>query len=228
VKYFVLAATTAAILVTTGSSMAQDWTGAYAGAHAGGQWGKAEVRDDSEGVDPGPFGYSVSGGLGGATFGYNFQAGDILTGLESNFGYLASSGSGIIGSQGGSHQDLTLDGGVYGDLTGRVGFVLGQTLVYGKGGAAFFTGRAMQATTKPEYSPTGTSTFVGWTVGGGVEQMIAENISIKAEYQHYGFGEQRGYQTSLEVDDVTPKGFEFDNYTKLGFDTVKVGINFHF
>ncbi|WEK50042.1 MAG: outer membrane beta-barrel protein [Candidatus Kaistia colombiensis] len=225
-KYLFIAA--AALLVTTGSSMAQDWSGAYAGIHAGGLWGKVDVRNDYVGA-PDPTSYHVNGGLGGATIGYNYQAGNILAGVEGSLGYLAPSGSGVIGSADAQyHQDLTLDGGLYGDLTGRVGFVVNQTLLYGKGGAAFFAGKAKQATTKPDYTSTGTDTFVGWTVGAGVEHMIVENVSVKAEYQHYGFGEQRGYQTSIIGDQWSPGGTEFDNYTKLGFDTVKVGINLHF
>jgi outer membrane immunogenic protein len=53
-------------------------------------------------------------------------------------------------------------------------------------------------------------------------------VSIKAEYQHFDFGEEHGNQTALMADPPTPAGFRFDNFTTVDFDTFKVGLNFHF
>ena len=223
----------AAALMSCSSAFGQDavfdWSGFYAGAHAGGLSGDVSVTNDSPGVAPGPFDYSVDGGFGGGTLGYNWQAGNIVFGIEGDLGYLDPSGSGIIlSTDPAHHQDLTLGSGVYGDLTGRVGLSFDRTLLYAKGGGAFFAGEALQATTRPEYAPTGTDTFTGWTLGVGVEHAILDNVSIKAEYQHFDFGEERGYQTALVADPPTPAGFEFDNFTTVDFDTFKLGLNFHF
>jgi outer membrane immunogenic protein len=86
---------------------------------------------------------------------------------------------------------------------------------------------ARQTTTKPGYVTTGTSTFTGWTAGGGVEHFIAPKWSIKAEYQHFGFGTKVGYQTDV-ADPGSPIGYRFHNWTSLNADTVKAGINYHF
>jgi outer membrane immunogenic protein len=140
------------------------------------------------------------------------------------------SGSGIVGStHADHHQDLTLGGGVYGDVTGRAGFLLTPaTLVYGKGGFAFYDGQAEQATTNPGYAPTGTDTFTGWTAGGGIEHFITTNLSIKVEYLHFDFGTQEGYQTALTADPPTPAGYKFRNWTDLTADSVKAGLAYHF
>nr|AGD93248.1 porin [uncultured bacterium] len=230
VSYLAIAAVQ---LVCSGSAFAQDaafdWSGFYAGIHAGALDGDTRVTNTAPGVDPGPFDYSIDGGFGGITFGYNWQAGNVVFGVEGDLGYLDPSGQGIIPSSDPvHHQDLTLDSGLYGDLTGRVGFSFDRVLLYAKGGAAFFDGEAMQASTRPEYAPTGTDTFTGWTAGAGVEYAVTNKISIKAEYQHFDFGEEHGYQTSLVADPPTPVGYRFDNYTTVDFDTFKIGLNYHF
>lgn len=208
--------------------IANTWTGFYLGANAGGAWGKEKIKDDvNDGVTPGPFRYWASGALGGATAGYNLQRGSLVFGVEADAGYLDLGGSRIIGSaNAAAHQDVTLGGGVYGDVTGRVGYTFDRTLVYGKGGFAFFNGQGKQATTNPGYTPTGTDTFTGWTAGAGVEHFISPAWSVKAEYLHFDFGTQAGYQTNV-ADTSSPIGYRFHNWTSVTADSVKVGVNYH-
>jgi len=206
-----------------------DWSGGYIGVHGGYAWGSASVSDTSPGVVPGPFNYPVAGALGGVQAGYNFQTGNIVFGPEVDVGYASASGSGVIGSShAASHQDLTLSGGAYADLTGRLGVGFGNTLLYAKGGAALYGGRALQQTTNPNYVGTPADGFLGWVAGVGLEQALTENVSVKVEYDHYGFGTGHGYQTAIAADPPTPAGYKFDNWTNLGFDTVKVGLNWKF
>ncbi len=153
-----------------------------------------------------------------------------MFGIEGDLGYMDLSGSGATAS---AHerqqQNLKIDAGLYGDITGRLGvLVTPATLIYGKGGFAFYDGAAAQTTTNPGYSSQATDTFTGWTAGGGIEYLITPNISIKAEYLHFGFGEQDGSHTALVDDSPTPKGYVFQNHTKLDADSVKVGVAYHF
>jgi outer membrane immunogenic protein len=206
-----------------------DWTGFYAGLSAGYAHANAKVTDISPGVARGPFSYSSDGGIGSGQVGYNWQINSFVLGAEADIGYMGSDGKGIIGStNAGSHQDLTLDGGLYGDVTARVGYAFGPALIYAKGGFAFFNGEARQTTTNPGYATTGTDTFTGWTIGGGVEYMIMQNLSVKVEYQHFDFGTQSGFQTALVADPPTPAGFRFRNETDLTADAVKIGMNYRF
>ena len=63
------------------------WNGFYIGAHAGGIWGDVNVTDDvNDGVPPGPFGYSISGFIGGGTAGYNLQIDNVVFGIEGDLG----------------------------------------------------------------------------------------------------------------------------------------------
>ena len=205
-----------------------NWTGFYVGAHGGYAGGNVTVTDINGGVNPGPFNYKPNGGIVGGQAGYNYQLGSFVVGIEGDIGYMALNGKGIIGSaNAAAHQDLTLGSGLYGDVTGRVGYAVDRFLVYGKGGYAFFDGSAKQTTTNPGYVTTGTGTFNGWTAGGGVEYALTPNITIKAEYLHYDFGSQGGYQTNVG-DKSSPIGYQFKNNTSLTFDTVKAGVNYRF
>jgi len=194
-----------------------------AGLHAGGVWGDVSVTDTNGGVTPGPFTYSPSGAFGGAQAGVNWQGGGFVAGVEGDIGYMNLTGAGIIPSSDPQyHQDATLSGGVYGDITGRLGFAMGQSLLYGKGGFAFYNGQALQLTTKPTYTGTGTDTFTGWTAGAGIEHQFTPNMSVKVEYLHFDFGPEGGYQTSITD---PPIGYQYDNSTKLTADSIKIGVN---
>ena len=58
----------------------------------------------------------------------------------------------------------------------------------------------------------------GWTVGGGVEYMLAPNWSIKGEYMYADYG------SSTYLTGVVAGGVDLGATTH----TVKGGINYHF
>lgn len=219
---------------TPGLAQEYNWSGLYLGSHVGYAWGDVSVVDTNGGVPYGSFDYNPAGVLAGGTAGYNIQISrNLLVGLEADLGYMELNGEKYIASSSpGHHQELSVDGGLYGDITGRLGITIGNTLVYGKGGFAFFDGEALQQTTKSWYTPAGTDTFTGWTAGGGVERLIAPNWSLKVEYLHMDFGAQSGSQTKTSTvgadDPDTPKGYKFDNAHDLSVDSVKMGVVYHF
>ena len=204
-----------------------DWSGFYVGARAGGMWGHEDVTDDiTDGVPPGPFSWKPHGFIGGGSAGYNLQFDHIVVGVEGDLGVIDPNGRGFVPSSTPPfHQDLTLQTGLYGDVTGRVGLAFGPALVYGKGGWAFFDGEARQTTTKPGYVTNGTDTFEGWTLGGGVEYLVTRSISLKVEYQHFDFRPEVGDQTSTGD---PPIGHVYHNWTDLTMDSVIVGVNYKF
>jgi outer membrane immunogenic protein len=204
-----------------------DWTGLYLGGHAGYAWSDVDQRQTNGGMPPGPFSYTGNGFVGGATAGYNLQAGMFVVGVEGDIGWMDLSGTGRIPSSNpAAHQDISLDAGAYGDITGRLGVAIGKTLIYGKGGWAFYNGEARQKTTNPGFVTHGTdSTFTGWTAGGGIEHAISQGLTVKLEYQHFDFGTENGDQTSVSD---PPIGFVYRNSTNVTADSVKAGINFRF
>jgi outer membrane immunogenic protein len=96
------------------------WTGFDLGAHAGYAWGSVDQRQTTGGMPVGPFSYDVDGAFAGGTAGYNWQAGQLVVGIEGDLGWMDLSGAGRIPSSNpAAHQDITLDAGLYGDITGR-------------------------------------------------------------------------------------------------------------
>ena len=165
-----------------------------------------------------------------------------MIGLEAEYGYLGSKGSGLdpnsvphAGSDG-SHRTKIGGSYGYGLIGGRLGYAYERSLFYVKSGAVF-------TNTKSGYTDacntgscggglletSGKSDNVGYAIGGGIEQALppewfesAKHISIKAEYLYLGIG--RTQTTS------GPK-FAF-TYTTTdhirGMHTAKIGINYQF
>jgi outer membrane immunogenic protein len=146
-----------------------NWTGFYVGGNAGWGWGSAL------GTDP-------SGYLIGLQAGYNFQyASGLLAGIESDIAI-----SGVEGSGGGGTFGLDY----LGTVRGRLGYAMDRYLAYGTAGVAYGRGDVALGGLSNE------QTHVGYTVGAGVEAMIAPNITARLEYLYVDLGRET-YTTVL-------------------------------
>ena len=82
-----------------------------------------------------------------------------------------------------------MGGGLYADVTGRLGVTLDRALIYAKGGYAYFGGDIGYDT--PAWNASvSQSGLSGWTYGGGVEYKLNSSWSLKAEYLHFDFRKQ--------------------------------------
>lgn len=210
-------------------AVAVDWSGLSLGAHLGGVWARPSTTDLNGGVfmQGVPFTYSTSGILGGGQVAYLYQhSSGVVIGPELDFGYMGLSGKGIIPSSNPlAHQDLTLRGGFYANLTGKVGYAIGDWLPYIKGGYSHFSGSANQQTTNPGYASTPTGSFSGSVLGGGLAYRLNRNISLSAEYLHYDYGTRNAFQTSISD---PPIGFVYNNSTRLTADSATLRADWHF
>jgi outer membrane immunogenic protein len=190
------------------------WAGYYTGGHVGGAWGDLQVNDYNE--VPGIFSNEPSGVFGGLQFGYNFQWGQFIYGVEVDTGGMDLNKA---ADQPGTNSLIqsVIKGGFYGDITSRFGYAWNSSLIYVKGGYAYYNDR-VHVVDAGDPSVTNESNQSGWTIGGGFEQMISPNWSWKLEYQYFDFG---GVLTILPSD-----GDIYNN--KLAVQSVKVGINYHF
>ncbi len=228
------------------------------GGHAGGAWNTATVDDhyDYQGDPKSRSDVNVSGVIAGGQIGYNFQWRNIVFGPEADLGYLGLSGSRSIALPPSAdclaHRSATpcgLDanysnsGGLYGDVTGRIGYAADQVLFYAKGGVAFlntdikanYVGQNCSTTTAKcgPFNPSvfnfeQSDTLWGWTVGGGIEYALSPQWSVKVEYQHFDFG-----STSVLHDgDYNFTGSLYSHLKGSAeisqtVDSVMVGVNFH-
>jgi outer membrane immunogenic protein len=196
------------------------WTGFYIGADAGAAWATDKVSPlvADGGTFPRSNKISTNGVLGGATAGYNYQFSSFLLGIEGDIGAMEIGGS-KADALGGTEID-NLNNGLYGDVTGRVGFVWGSALLYGKGGWAFYNGQGSTTTGLAGFTVGQTGTFTGWTYGGGLEYRLGGPWSAKAEYLHFAFGTKDASLTS--------GAGVFPYANALSADTVKFGLNYQF
>lgn len=207
------------------------WTGAYAGAAVG---GSLLASSDDNGV-PGLTSKSETESrslLGGVHLGYNFLAGQIFLGVEGDFNLQNHSKSrvpqppvyGATRTIPGSLVNHT-DSDWQGSLRARVGLPMGMFMPYVTGGVAIADMTLKQTYTAfPGIVQTKSDTLTGWTVGGGVEVLVARGVSLRVEALHTEFED-------LKMPGLADPG-GLAPYTRTQHDTrtdiVKTGLSFRF
>jgi outer membrane immunogenic protein len=156
--------------VTAPPPVAGAWNGAYIGANAGYSWGTATPTGGT---------VNISGWQLGGEVGYNFDLADpLVVGIAANIDWMNESGSGRLHDYG-----LDWDGAV----VGRLGADLGDLMPYVEGGLAVGGG---VRTLKAAPHTVDNATYVGWTVGGGLQYMFAQNWSGDLQYRYSDYGTQ--------------------------------------
>jgi outer membrane immunogenic protein len=185
------------------------WTGFYVGGNLGGVWGRSTVSEDVFLV--GSFTNNPSGVIGGFQAGYNWQAGNLVYGVEADIALSSAEQTTDLG--GGFFHRSSLSG--LSTLRGRIGIAMSPTLLYLTGGAAFAWLKHEQV----DFSGTASrgSTAWGWTIGAGIEHAFANRWSIKAEYLYTRFNDTTG---------PSPVGYvyRFNDANSVA----RVGINYRF
>jgi len=153
------------------------WTGPYIGAQVGYGWGDSKIGG-VRGIDP-------KGWLVGGYAGYNVDLGGFIAGVETDFNW---------SDQDDRRRGVKNEVNWAGATRGRVGAAFDRFLVYGAAGIAY---------ADREISGGGfkrSKTAVGWTVGGGVETAITENVVARGEYRYtdYGSDRFRGVKSDLD------------------------------
>ena len=153
-------------------------------------------------------------------------------GLPANTGALTSctAGSGSINCVGNFSTSVKADWLF--TIRPRVGYTWGQTLVYVTGGLALSKISFSQSysdninfagLTGGSVSTSGSQTKAGWVVGGGIEQALANNWSLKAEYLYVRF-DSLSVPTGVLRDFVPGDIAKFTNSVDLSSNIVRVGI----
>jgi len=178
------------------------WTGFYIGLNGGGafggsSWDSAGSRD-------------VSGALGGATVGYNYQFGQAVVGVEGDIDMTDINGTGTTSCAAGCKTSNTW----LSTVRGRLGYAAGRFMPYVTGGAAFGNIRASTAGFQ------NSSTDTGWTLGGGLEAALTGNWTAKVEYLYVDLG---SFNCGLNCN----AGLTSDN---VSFHTniLRAGVNYKF
>jgi outer membrane immunogenic protein len=200
------------------------WAGMYVGIHAGAACPLIATSNVAPfgGFNAGvgrSFDFDRCAPLLGGSIGYNIEAGTFIVGFEADVGFLDLRQSTVDAV----NADFAgVRYGWHGTLTGRLGIAVDKALIYAKGGAAWarITNTASNVVgggfDPLDFSEV-TGTRWGWTVGGGIEFMVAPDISIKGEYLYMDFGTASG--SNLDGD-------AFEHRNRL--HTAKIGLNYRF
>lgn len=224
-----------------------DWTGFYAGVHAGAGWGTTESSLNSLSAPGFPavaFNLPIaqnsrSGFLGGGQIGYNYQSGWAVFGVQADIAGLDVKGTApcitVLSCSAKSDWLAT--------ATGRIGgIVTDKTLVYVKGGAAWLnTTHTVTVPTAglggiggPGIGGGGSSsvetTSFGWLLGMGAEYAFSPNWSAFLEYDYMEFDRKGG---ALDLTALGGLGGGAGAVTgnvdfKNKLSIAKVGVNYKF
>ena len=205
------------------------WTGFYVGLNAGGVLARATARRrflslrpprGSRPTYPDNLGSSPSGFIGGGQAGYNWQTGAFVLGVETDFDGTTMSktfnytspafavGTPFPGDILSVNAKANLDW--LGTTRARLGFVAtpdNRLMFYATGGVAYGGGsssfNAFDTQNDIFLSGSPSSSRVGWTIGGGAEYAITNNITVKGEYLYYNLG-STSFQSTLRAHSPPP------------------------
>jgi len=231
------------------------WTGFYIGGHVGYGWGSVDGNTTRAVTIPPPSApnfwvnqpnpvpfvferdFDPKGWLGGLQAGYNFQAGRIVYGVETDFTWTGqkdsiflsgdtrpTSGNIPFNGEDFSYNETTSAKLKYmGTVRGRIGYAFDRFLPYVTGGFAW--GRMSMDTSwllhqfnqvaNLPFAGSESHTHLGWALGAGFEYAFAEHWSAKVEYLFVDLGKETYFA-----------GVQGGGSFGLQDHTVRFGINY--
>ncbi len=211
-----------------------NWTGFYAGVHAGYGWADFDNQyrsgdNFSDLVNGG--GNKPDGFFGGLQLGYNYQfSNQVVLGIEADAAVadLKDSAGGLMGDLDDDYYRYNAETKIdaFGTVRARLGYAADRFLPYVTGGFAWahtdysFAFDTSSPNLYGSYSQS--DVFTGWTVGAGLEYAITDKISAKLEYLYADLGSK---DYSIDLGPNAPAGqFSQD----LTLQTAKIGLNYRF
>ena len=181
----VLLAAVAAVFFSSaaGAAPAFSWSGFYVGANGGyassrlcWEYLGPETPTGDEGC------HDARGALWGGQFGYNWQTGSWVLGLEAQGDWANLTGSNVSLVFPTFTNATKID--ALGLFTGRVGYAFNNVLLYAKAGGAVVHNQYHFV--EPSTGTTGDGSEIRWgaIVGGGFEYGFAPRWSVGLEYNH--------------------------------------------
>ena len=163
-----------------------NWSGFYFGGQIGGAWSNGDYTlAQPAGTEA--FSHDPTSWFGGGHVGLQGQWGSWVLGIEGTYSAtnLKSTVTGVVLA--GRLRTLDIDG--VATVVGKIGYAGGNWLLYLKGGLALanIDTFAINPATGVNGSTSGWET--GWTIGGGIDYLIAPNwiIGVDANYYRFDF-----------------------------------------
>jgi outer membrane immunogenic protein len=200
-----------------------DWTGFYVGGTLGITAADLDWKiDGGEGLSGEDGSVHPSQSTAGISVqaGYDHQLGPIVVGAQLD--YTVTHFDENARFDGGEGSDLRSEIHGLGTVRARVGYALGDCLLFTSGGLAVGDLENTYSSTASIGNRPATTRVkdkLGWTAGGGVEVAVSENVSLIAEGMYVAF-EKGATAFGPNFDDK----FEVETALMIG----RVGVNYRF
>ncbi len=209
-----------------------DWSGIYGGVNFGGGLLEDQVTTTTTTLlEPSGIATKLSpfAVVGGAQAGFNYQIQQVVIGAEGTFDWSDISGTQATPSPLPTFSETSISTPRwYATATGKIGFAANDFLFYAKGGVAWMGVNYTQtvgAGVGNISSQTITDTRQGFTVGGGVEFGMTENLSARIEYDFLDFGTKTYTFANLNTD---PTPLVLPVSIRSTTQLITIGVNYRF
>ncbi|HEY5608453.1 MAG: outer membrane beta-barrel protein [Xanthobacteraceae bacterium] len=223
---------------------AANWTGCFLGGNVGGGWSRHSFTDPITTPVIDLQSHTASGVVGGGQIGCDYQSGPWVFGVQGMLDAASLRGTHIFATGAaqfnllltapgfplgvilpGSSEGLTTRIPWLATATARLGYaVQPPVLLYVRGGAAWVRDKHTLEVSTTGIVGEANVTRTGWTVGAGVDYLLARNWSMFAEYDYLDFGTER--LTFTSVPPFPPVTAAADVTQKIHL--VLIGFNYRF
>jgi outer membrane immunogenic protein len=194
------------------------WTGIYRGVHAGAGWSEPSwtvpAGGSFEAVAGQSFHEAARGAIFGGHLGINYQIRHVLIGAEVSY---ADNRIGYgVNNPLGPPVEFNVGATDLFTVTGRLGFVHSQFLLYGKAGYASASIQADALRVDGTFA-SADHRLHGWVVGGGLEMRMVSHILFGLEYNYVSLPGERfasltqgtvpGLAFNADIDDLSAHTF---------------------
>ena len=216
------------------------WTGFYLGVNAGYSVNDSKATTigtpsfvDLDNTVPGSLSVGKDGFIGGGQIGYNQQFSGAIVGVEADIQYVdGKEGSVFTPAFAGISTSASSGLEYLGTVRARVGFLTAPRLmVYGTGGLAYGNPNNAASVTTTAGGVWGSNkddTRFGYTVGGGVEYALTNNLTAKVEYLYYDLGKRTVTAQPLNAAATALTGLAYQARFENNGHIVRGGVNYKF
>jgi outer membrane immunogenic protein len=230
--------------------LAYNWTGFYIGANLGVSFSNGSSNlvgspafltlAGIAGIPTSGYGNNTAGFFGGAQAGYNYQINQAVIGAETDFQWMSANPHGSVTSVGaGGLTNVTTDVSARMNWLGttrlRLGFLpTDRFLVYATGGLAYGGGSynasvvGTGAAGTDSWVGSNNASRVGWTIGGGGEYAITNNVTLRGEYLYYNLGKASTTTVANGNAAADFPGLYAVTSTQVQGSILRAGINYKF
>jgi outer membrane immunogenic protein len=166
-----------------------NWSGFYVGGQAGYTWANADYTHTNTSGFVESFNFHPESAIGGAHAGVQGQWGSWVLGIEGSYNFTHLHETRISVLRPPSFKTFELDD--IAAIAGKVGYAANNWLIYMKGGWADANIRTEGTNPLNGSTASPRKWQSGWTLGGGVDYLVATNWILGVDFNYYNIGFDR-------------------------------------